>query len=75
MKGLDYRWLEALDAVIANGGFERAADALFITQSAVSQRVKQLEKLVAQPVLIRELPPQPTPIGKNYWGCIVAFNY
>ncbi|KXF80189.1 LysR family transcriptional regulator ArgP [Enterovibrio coralii] len=68
MKGLDYRWLEALDAVIANGGFDRAADALFITQSAVSQRVKQLEKLVAQPVLVREMPPQPTAIGKKLLG-------
>ncbi|WP_325891737.1 LysR family transcriptional regulator ArgP [Grimontia sp. NTOU-MAR1] len=68
MKGLDYRWLEALDAVIANGGFDKAAEALFITQSAVSQRIKQLETLVAQPVLIRETPPQPTAIGKKLLG-------
>ncbi|KKD61110.1 chromosome replication initiation inhibitor protein [Grimontia sp. AD028] len=68
MKGLDYRWLDALDAVIANGGFDKAAEALFITQSAVSQRIKQLETLVAQPVLIRETPPQPTAIGKKLLG-------
>ncbi len=68
MKGLDYRWVAALDAVIANGSFEKAADTLFITQSAVSQRIKQLEKLVAQPVLIRENPPQPTAIGRKLLG-------
>ncbi|MEZ8131531.1 LysR family transcriptional regulator ArgP [Enterovibrio norvegicus] len=68
MKGLDYRWVAALDAVIANGSFEKAADKLFITPSAVSQRIKQLEKLVAQPVLIRENPPQPTAIGRKLLG-------
>ncbi|WP_017003240.1 LysR family transcriptional regulator ArgP [Enterovibrio norvegicus] len=68
MKGLDYRWVEALDAVIAHGGFDKAAEALFVTQSAVSQRIKQLEKFVAQPVLVRESPPQPTAIGKKLLG-------
>jgi LysR family transcriptional regulator (chromosome initiation inhibitor) len=68
MRGLDYRWLEALDAVIALGSFERAAEALFVTQSAVSQRVKQLEKFIAQPVLIREQPPRTTEIGDKLLG-------
>lgn len=68
MKGLDYRWLEALDAVIAHGGFDKGAEALFITQSAVSQRIKQLEKWLAQPALVRESPPQPTAIGKKLLG-------
>lgn len=54
MRGLDYRWIEALDSVVSKGSFERAAEQLFISQSAVSQRIKQLEKYLAQPVLIRE---------------------
>jgi LysR family transcriptional regulator (chromosome initiation inhibitor) len=68
MRGLDYRWLEALEAVITLGNFERASDALFISQSAVSQRIKQLEKYLAQPVLVREQPPRPTLVGKKLLG-------
>lgn len=68
MKGIDYRWIEALDTVIATGNFERAAEALFITQSAVSQRIKQLEKQVSQPVIVRESPPRPTAVGKKLLG-------
>ncbi|EHI9241569.1 LysR family transcriptional regulator ArgP [Vibrio vulnificus] len=68
MRGLDYKWIEALDAVVAQGGFERAAEELYISQSAVSQRIKQLERFLAQPVLIREQPPKPTPVGKKLLG-------
>lgn len=68
MRGLDYRWIEALEAVITTGGFERAAQLLFVSQSAVSQRIKQLEKFLAQPVLIREQPPRPTLIGQKLLG-------
>lgn len=49
MKRPDYRTLQALDAVIRERGFERAAQKLCITQSAVSQRIKQLENLFGQP--------------------------
>ncbi|USD65635.1 LysR family transcriptional regulator ArgP [Vibrio sp. SCSIO 43136] len=65
MRGLDYRWIEALDLVIELRGFERAAEKLCISQSAVSQRVKQLEKWLAQPVLVREQPPRPTLAGQQ----------
>ncbi|MFB9136061.1 LysR family transcriptional regulator ArgP [Vibrio olivae] len=68
MRGLDYKAIEALDAVLTTGSFERAAAKLFLSQSAVSQRIKQLEKFVAQPVLVRELPPRPTEIGKKLMG-------
>ncbi|WP_434358553.1 LysR family transcriptional regulator ArgP [Parasalinivibrio latis] len=68
MRGLDYRWLEALDSVIANGGFDKAAEALFVTQSAVSQRIKQLEKWASQPLLVRETPPRPTEAGQKLLG-------
>lgn len=68
MRGLDYKWIEALDAVINERGFERAAESLFISQSAVSQRIKQLEMWLAQPVLVREQPPRPTLAGKKLLG-------
>ena len=45
MKRPDYRTLQALDAVIRERGFERAAQKLCITQSAVSQ----LEALDSRP--------------------------
>lgn len=68
MRGLDYKWIEALDAVLQYGSFERAAEKLFISQSAVSQRIKQLEKFIAQPALVRSAPPKPTLIGKKLLG-------
>ncbi|PRQ63351.1 LysR family transcriptional regulator ArgP [Vibrio sp. V01_P9A10T6] len=68
MRGLDYKWIEALDAVLHQGSFERAAENLYISQSAISQRIKQLERFIAQPVLIREQPPRPTPVGKKLLG-------
>jgi LysR family transcriptional regulator (chromosome initiation inhibitor) len=62
---MDYKWIKALDAVISCGSFERAASQLNITQSAVSQRVKQLEKFISQPVLIRVNPIALTPVGRK----------
>jgi len=68
MRGLDYKWIEALDAVIHQQSFDRAAEHLYISQSAVSQRIKQLEKWLAQPALVRETPPRPTPVGQKLLG-------
>ena len=62
---LDYKLLEALAAVVEEGGFERAARRLNITQSAVSQRIRQLEEGLGQPVLARTQPPAPTGPGKR----------
>lgn len=62
---LDYRLLEALSAVIETGGFERAARQLHLTQSAVSQRIRQLEQRLGQPVLLRTSPPRPTGLGRR----------
>ena len=36
--------LAALAAVLRSGSFERAAQMLHVTQSAISQRVRQLEE-------------------------------
>lgn len=65
MKRPDYRTLQALDAVIRERGFERAAQKLCITQSAVSQRIKQLENMFGQPLLVRTVPPRPTEQGQK----------
>ncbi len=65
---LDYKLLQALATVIDEQSFERAANVLFITQSAVSQRIKQLEQNIAQPVLIRTQPLKATDIGKKLIG-------
>ncbi len=65
MKRPDYRTLQALDAVIRERGFERAAQKLCITQSAVSQRIKQLEHTFGQPLLVRTVPPRPTEQGQR----------
>jgi len=61
----DYKLLSALAAVVEQGGFERAALLLGLSQSAVSQRIKLLEARVGQPVLVRATPPQPTDLGRR----------
>lgn len=60
---IDYKLLEALALVIAEGGFEKAAHQLHITQSAVSQRVKMLEEAAGQILVTRTLPPLATEAG------------
>ena len=62
---LDYRLIEALAAVLAERGFARAAEKLCITQSAVSQRIKQLEDAIGRVLIIRETPPRATPAGER----------
>ncbi len=59
----EYRQLEALGAVIECGGFDRAAEALGLTQSAVTHRVKHLETYVGKPLVVRSNPPVPTDAG------------
>lgn len=62
---LDYKLLAALAAVVEQGGFERAARKLALSQSAVSQRIKLLEARVGAPVLMRATPPRPTAAGQR----------
>ena len=61
----DYKLLKALDVVMASQNFERAADILCISQSAVSQRIKLLEEFVGHPVIVRGKPLSLTAIGKQ----------
>lgn len=62
---LDYKLLAALASVVEQGGFERAAQALGLSQSAISQRIKLLEARLGQPVLLRAAPPRPTEVGRR----------
>lgn len=60
---MDYKGIEALYTVLEMQSFEAAAKKLFITQSAISQRIKGLEAQYGEPMLIRTLPYVPTKIG------------
>lgn len=60
---LDYALLEALAAVVREGSFERAAQSLHLTPSAVSQRVKLLEQRIGQVLVVRGAPCTATEVG------------
>ncbi|MDX9957180.1 MAG: LysR family transcriptional regulator ArgP [Spirochaetia bacterium] len=60
---LDYQLVRAFAVVLEDGGFAKASETLCITQSAVSQRVKQLEEHIGRALVIREIPPRPTEAG------------
>lgn len=62
---LDYKLLEAMAAVVREGGFDKAAKSLCLTQSAVSQRVKLLEEQIGKVVLVRSSPPKATSAGQR----------
>src|SRR5215213_10827464 len=63
MESLDPAALEALAAIVEEGGFERAAQRLNITQSAVSQRLRALEAQVGTVLIVRSRPLRPTSAG------------
>lgn len=65
---LDYKGIEALHIVLEQQSFEAAAKKLRITQSAISQRIKNLEAHYGEPILIRTLPYRPTRLGKQLIG-------
>ena len=62
---LDYKLIEAMAAVAREGGFDKAAKALHITQSAVSQRLKLLEEQTGRILIARTTPPQTTSAGRK----------
>ncbi len=61
---IDPKGLSAFIAIVSQTSFEQAADTLFITQSAVSQRLKLLEQTLGQTLLIRSPAIKPTPAGQ-----------
>jgi DNA-binding transcriptional LysR family regulator len=71
LRDLELRHLVALDAVASEGTFGRAATRLGYTQSAVSQQIAALERLVGGSLFDRPGGPRPvalTPLGKVVLG-------
>lgn len=66
LRDMEIRHLEALDAVASTGTFGRAAERLGYTQSAISQQIAALERVLGAPVFDRPGGPRPvelTPLG------------
>ncbi len=63
MSTFDPDALECLAAIVEEGGFERAAVRLSITQSAVSQRLRSLEAQVGTVLIVRSRPLKATAAG------------
>jgi LysR family transcriptional regulator, chromosome initiation inhibitor len=61
---LDSRQLTAFAAVLREGSFEAAARALFVTPSAISQRIKQLEDRLGRVLIQRGSPCTATLAGQ-----------
>jgi LysR family transcriptional regulator, chromosome initiation inhibitor len=64
MSTFDPDALECLAAIVEEGGFERAAQRLSITQSAVSQRLRALESQVGTVLIVRSRPLKATAAGQ-----------
>ncbi|MEK8052691.1 LysR family transcriptional regulator ArgP [Ideonella sp. DXS22W] len=62
---LDYAALAALAAVVREGSFERAAQALHVTPSAVSQRIRVLEERMGGALVVRGQPCRATEAGRR----------
>ncbi|SES17859.1 LysR family transcriptional regulator [Lentzea albida] len=62
---LNFAQLRAFLAVVDEGGFGAAADALGVTQSAVSHAVASLERTLGHPVLARRGRSTPTAFGEE----------
>lgn len=68
LRDLDMRLLVAFDAVATEGTFGRAAERLGYTQSAVSQQIASLERILGEQVFDRPGGPRPvelTPLGAH----------
>lgn len=64
---MDYAGLRAVAMVVQTGSFEKAALALHVTPSAISQRVKQLEERLGAVLVLRGNPCTATEKGE--WVC------
>ena len=62
---LDYASLSALAVVVREGSFERAARALHVTPSAISQRIRLLEERVGCALVVRGQPCHATDMGRR----------
>jgi DNA-binding transcriptional LysR family regulator len=66
---LELRYLAALEAIAATGSFGGAADELGYTQSAVSQQIAALERLIGQALIDR--PGGRRPVGLTQAGSLL----
>ncbi len=65
--------LKAFSAVVDRSSLTKAADALALTQSAVSRRVQQLEEMLGATLLDRSSrPPTPTAVGRRVYQSATA---
>lgn len=64
---LDYNAASAVAMIVRTGSFEKAAQALHVTPSAISQRVKQLEERMGTILIERGTPCRAT--DKGAWLC------
>ena len=64
VRSISIEQLTALRQVVEDGGFEAAADELHISQSAISQRIKNLESQIGQIVVQRTKPVRATETGQ-----------
>ena len=62
---LDAKQMQAFLAVIEGGSFEKAAEYLNVTPSAVSQRIHALEARLGSSVVVRGRPCEPTQVGRK----------
>lgn len=62
---LDYALVHAVAAVVRTGSFEKAAQALGVTASAISQRVKLLEDRLGTVLIVRGQPCTATETGRR----------
>ncbi|MBB4861146.1 LysR family transcriptional regulator (chromosome initiation inhibitor) [Novosphingobium chloroacetimidivorans] len=62
---LDYAALSAVACVVREGSFERAAERLGVTPSAVSQRVRTLEERLGSILIVRGQPCVATGLGRR----------
>ena len=53
MKGIDVKLLRAFVVLAEKGSYHQAADALYLTQPALSKQIKALESLVGNPLFHR----------------------
>lgn len=65
---LDYASLSALAAVVREGSFDRAARALHVTPSAISQRIRLLEERIGCALVVRAQPCRATETGRRLCG-------
>lgn len=61
---IDQSQLQALAAIVREGTFERAALALHVTPSAISQRIRALEDRIGRVLVQRTTPARATPDGQ-----------